>query len=578
MVWALTPVDTVRGTQKYYILAAGTYKVGRKDCDVIVQTDTSISRVHAEISVEKMVAWDPHSGAPASPSYVRVVDRSKYGTFVNKVQGTQGSRLHKDEDAMLSDGDTVTFGTGNATFRLSFVPLVAFFHSKKSARIDPSLQAVMTSIGAYATRKWTDECTHVLVDESCSLTPELLDAVTSKKQIIVADWFMEMAEKNIRSELPSCTQYIPSLTLDGTVIRMVEVNRIESCLLGYTFILGSSDKYKFGEKLLALLESAGAKYLHIDEFCGNSQDSGAGDIEQQILVVPARYPLEFSKIRALFPLSKISDVKLFAAVLSGRLEAAAIEPPAYIVTSSNSTDETIVADSDVEMETATSGPAAASNISQHHIEQISDDIVEITNTTSDDAINLGGTKAKVSALKDLEKVEALKPEEDVKVIEKTAIYESKTGDEDVRVINKVPKDEKVDTGRDGTCDVIFSQDLIVRSFPQSVPAPSTEVGGINFKRFRKRETVSGNSFKDLVSFAKEPYRESDYERGTLTDFMREEKRRKQMEAIAEDLFNNANQRKGQLPAVQFTPSLPAADENQEEIITTWVLPETSRRL
>ena len=45
-------------------------------------------------------------------------------------------------------------------------------------------------------------------------------------------------------------------------------------------------------------------------------------------MVPARYPLEFSKIRGLFPLSKISDVKLFAAILSGRLEATAIEPPA----------------------------------------------------------------------------------------------------------------------------------------------------------------------------------------------------------------------------------------------------------
>lgn len=87
------------------------------DCDIIVQTDTSISRVHAEIATEKMVAWDPHSGAPASPSFVRVIDRSKYGTFVNKVHGTQGSRLHKDEDMMLTDGDAVTFGTGNATFR-----------------------------------------------------------------------------------------------------------------------------------------------------------------------------------------------------------------------------------------------------------------------------------------------------------------------------------------------------------------------------------------------------------------------------------------------------------------------------
>ncbi|CAN6282682.1 unnamed protein product [Urochloa humidicola] len=543
MVWALTPVDTVRGTQKYYIFAAGTYKVGRKDCHVIVQADTSISRVHAEIAIEKMVAWDPRSGAPASPSYVRVVDRSKYGTFVNKVQGTQGSRLHKDEDVMLTDGDTVTFGTGNATFRLSFVHIVAFFHGRKSQRIDPSVHTVMTSIGAYATRKWSDECTHVLADESCSLTPELLDAVMGKKQIVLGDWFKALAEKNIHTEIPSCRQYIPNLTLDGTVIKMVEINLIQNCLAGYTFILGPSDKYQFGEKLHGLLESTGAKYLHIDEFCPNSQDSVAGDTDQQILVVPARYPLEFSKIRVLFPLSKISDVKLFAAILSGRLEPTAIEPPAFIVTSSNSTDETIVEDSDVEMETATSNPTGAAK-SQNHIENVSDDEKEITNITSEVAVTVGGTKANFIQPNNSQKVEVLKPiEEDVKVIEKTAIYTSKVRDEDVRVIHKVPKDENLDISRDGACDVIFSQDLVVKRLPRSAPAASTEVGGLNFKRFRKRETVSGNSFKDLVPFAREPYRESDYETGTLTDFMREEKQRKQMEAVAEDLFNNAKSKK-----------------------------------
>ncbi|PAN46765.1 hypothetical protein PAHAL_9G212800 [Panicum hallii] len=541
MVWALTPVDTVRGTQKHYIFAAGTYKVGRKDCDVIVQADTSISRVHAEIAIEKMVAWDPHSGAPASPSYVRVVDRSKYGTFVNKVHGTQGSRLHKDEDVMLTDGDIVTFGTGNATFRLSFVPIVAFFHGRKSARIDPSLHAVMTSIGAYATRKWSDECTHVLADESCSLTPKLLDAVMGKKQIVLGEWFKAMAEKNIHTEIPSCTQYIPNLTLDGTVIKMVEINLIQNCLAGYAFILGPSDKYQFGEKLHGLLEATGAKYLHIDEFCANSQDSVAGDTDQQILVVPARYPLEFSKIRGLFPLSKISDVKLFAAILSGRLEATAIEPPAFIVTSSNSTDETIVEDSDVEMETATSNPTGAANKSQNRFENISDDEKEITNITNEVAVAVSGTKANVIQPNDQLKVEASKL--DVKVIEKTAVYRSKARDEDVRVISKVPKDENLDIRRDGACDVIFSQDLVVKKPPRSAGAASTEVGGVNFKRFRKRETVSGNSFKDLVLFARDPYRESDYDGGTMTDFMREEKQRKQMEAIAEDLFNNAKSKK-----------------------------------
>ncbi|CAM0956714.1 unnamed protein product [Alopecurus aequalis] len=560
MVWALTPVVTARGAQKYYISAAGTYTVGRKGCDII-QTDTSMSRVHAEIAVEKMVAWDPRSGAPASPSCVSVIDRSKYGTFVNKVQGTQGSRLRKDEDVMLSDGDTLTFGTGSTTFMLSFVPIVVFFHGKKSARIDRSLQAVMTSIGAYVTRKWNDACTHVLVDESSPLTPELLDAIVTKKPIILGNWFKAIAEKNIHPEIPSYTQYIPNLTLDGMDIKMVESKLMENCLAGNTFILGSSEKYKFGEKIQTLLESAGAKYLSIEEFSSDSQHSGTGENDQQILLVPAKSPLEFSKIRALFPLGKITDVKLFAAILSGRLEAAAIEPPAFIITSSDTTDETIVADSDVEIDTAISDQTVAASKSQHHIQDISDDRAENKVISSVNAAKVGETEVSINVHADLEKDEISESmEEDVQVIEKTEILGLNAGGEDVQVINKVLKDEILDTSREKTsdavfvnkvlkdenldsskeetCHVVFSQNLIVKRVLRPARAVSTKTGGVNFKRFKKRETVSGNSFRALIPFAREPYRESDNERGTLTDFMREEKRRKQMESIAEDLFNN----------------------------------------
>lgn len=565
MVWALTPVNTASGLQKFYFCAAGTYKVGRKGCDILVPTDTSISRVHAEITIEKMVAWDPQSGAPATPSYVSVVDRSKYGTFVNKVQGTQGSRPRKDEEVMLADGDTVTCGTGNTTFRFSFVPIVVFFHGKKSSRIDRSLQAIMTSIGAYVTRKWSDESTHVLVDESSLLTPELLDAIITKKPIVLGNWFKAMAEKNVHTEIPSCTQYIPNLTLDGMEIKMVEIKLMENCLAGYTFILGSSEKYKFGEKLQALLESIGATYLSVDEFCANSQESGAGENDQQILLVPAKSPVEFSEIRHLFPLSKITDVKLFVAILSGRLEAAAIEPPAYIITSSNTTDETFVADSDVEIDTAISDHTVAASKSQHHIQQNCDDKTEGKLTTSDNAVNYGETKVNIDIPDDLEKDEISKSmEADVQVIEKTTTPVFKAGCEDVQVINmpqgkklensmdktcnavfvnKAPKDEKLDPSTDETCHIIFSQDLIVKRVRQTAHAMTTEAGGVNFKRFRKRETVSGNSFRALIPFAREPYRESDYESGTLTDFMREEKRRKQMESIAEDLFNNQKSKK-----------------------------------
>ena len=156
-----------------------------------------------------------------------------------------------------------------------------------------------------------------------------------------------------------------------------------------------------------------------------------------------------------------------------------------IVTSSNSTDETIVADSDVEMETATSNPSGAAYKSQNRIENISADEKENTNITNEVAVTVSRTKANVIQPNDTSKAEASKPtEDDVKVIDKTAVYRSEARDEDVRVISKVLKDENLDISRDGACDIIFSQDLVVKRPHRSAPAASTE-GGVNFKRFRK---------------------------------------------------------------------------------------------
>jgi nibrin len=155
-----------------------------------------------------------------------------------------------------------------------------------------------------------------------------------------------------------------------------------------------------------------------------------------------------------------------------------------------------VVDSDVEMETATSAPIVVASKSQL-IEHTSDDKKEITNTTSEDAISIGGTKGNVHQ-KDLEKVEALKSvDDDVKVIEQPVINRFQARDENIRTVNKVPKDENVDISRDGTSDVIFSQDLVVKSFPPSTPNTSTETGGVNFKRFRKVYSIL---FDQLVLF------------------------------------------------------------------------------
>nr|XP_010918402.1 nijmegen breakage syndrome 1 protein isoform X2 [Elaeis guineensis] len=598
MVWGLIPVDSPRGAQKYYIFSRGTYKVGRKDCDIIVQTDTSVSRVHAEIVVDKMTSYDAsHIGSGTFPSYARIIDRSRYGTSVNKELGADGVCLRKDLEAKLKDGDLVTFGTGNATFRFCFVPLVIFLHCSKPIQANHSLEASISSIGAHISCTWSNECTHVLVDESSPVTLELIEAILSKKPIVLSDWCKVLAEQKICIEIPSWTSYIPSLTIDGMLVRVVEPKSREKCLADYTFVLGSSHKYKFGDKFRSLLEVAGAKSFHVDEFCSNSQTSADGENNQVVLVIPGEPTNEFDHFRELSSLSRVTEVRLVAAILSGHLESSIIEPPAcldlritkdifeaidadflascsnnfiqlhikllpselltVIISSSHSTDETMVADSDVEIDTATSDRAAAIANLPDALRCEHDEIVK-ESENREDVRNFEDTPKNVNySLYEHEEKnptvsedgEETRDRDDRNNCTKYSVLSPDKSNisgpkfENVGVMKRVDKSEEAVADRHENSDIIYSQDLIVKNIGTLIPVRSTTKKVVNFKCFRKRNTMSGNSFRNLIPFSKDPYLESGCGSNESSEYMKEEKKRKQMEAIAEDLFNNEKVRK-----------------------------------
>lgn len=88
-------------------------------CDVIVKKDKGVSRIHAEIIVDSMISLDPQWNKSSNvSSNVRIRDCSKYGTFINKNLGSK-EKLHEfpNKETTLKDGDLVSFGTGNATYR-----------------------------------------------------------------------------------------------------------------------------------------------------------------------------------------------------------------------------------------------------------------------------------------------------------------------------------------------------------------------------------------------------------------------------------------------------------------------------
>lgn len=88
-------------------------------CDVIVNKDKGVSRIHAEIIIDEMSSLDQSLKKPSDiSSKVRIRDCSKYGTFLNKNLGLK-EKVHEfpNRETMLKDGDLVSFGTGNATYR-----------------------------------------------------------------------------------------------------------------------------------------------------------------------------------------------------------------------------------------------------------------------------------------------------------------------------------------------------------------------------------------------------------------------------------------------------------------------------
>ncbi|XP_057971936.1 nibrin homolog isoform X2 [Malania oleifera] len=499
MVWALLPVDSIPGEDKYYIFTKGRYKVGRKGCDVVINKDKGVSRIHAEIVVDAMASLDPAQNKYSNmPSKVRLIDNSKYGTFIKRDLASK-IKIHEfpNKETTLEDGDLVSFGTGSSTYRFCFVPLIFFACCLEPSQISPHLQKKISAIGACITHTLCAECTHVLVDKSMPVKEDLIDAIVAKKPLVLGEWIEFVAEKSIQNEIPSYISYLPTLTLDRVPVKIADPKCRENCLEGYTFLLDLSHMYKFGDRLQLLLEVGGAKVLSVESFYSSGQGFEEGGNNRVVRVIPIG---SSDKLNCkLSSPSRINEMDLIFAVLSGHMDPSVVISPSILVSSSCSTDETVVADSDVEVET-------------------------VTSTQRTVAVH----------------TEDIKYEADVKMSTHNTATKTET-DHAIcfRDKNDGMKATKIEESESRDADVIYSQDLIVRNATSPVSFRSTMDNGIiNFKCFRKTRTPSGNSFNNLIPFSKYPYKDFDYENGEVCESMEEEKKRKQMEAIAEDLFNN----------------------------------------
>lgn len=527
MVLGLFPVDPLSGENKYYIFAKGTYKVGRKGCDIIITKDKGVSRVHAEIFVDAMTSSNPLLSKSSSESFkVRIRDCSKYGTFINKNLGSM-EKVHEfpNKETSLADGNLLSFGTGNASYKLSFIPLIFWVYALEPSQVNRCFQAKISSIGAHTTYNFSQECTHVVIEELMPVREDLLDAIVAKKACVLGSWIESVAEVKIGTEIPSSSSHTPTLMVEGVSVKLADPRTRENCLEGYTFVLDSINSYKFGKRLQSLLQISGGQVLSVEGFSSASQADNEAN-NYVVCVVPRGSGNELGCFNKLGSLSRVNELDLICAVLTGKLDRSIFISPCVVVSSSCSTDETVVADSEAEDETATSVPETAAAQSSK--------VVETVNMRE-------GTEDYPVASKTVQ-------------TEDYAAASKMEGGEDYATSNYVatfrPSSASIPFQRDtimetesGNLDVICSQNLIVRDTSTPTFSSTGNNEAVNFKRFRKRDIHSGNSFSNLIPFSKYPYKESDYRNEEMVESVKEEKRRKQMEALAEDLFNNEKARR-----------------------------------
>ncbi|CAH2055277.1 unnamed protein product, partial [Thlaspi arvense] len=458
---------------KYYIFSKGNYKIGRKGCDIIINKDKGVSRIHAELAFDATAVSTSRRNKSSHASFViRVKDCSKYGTFVKTDLGAK-DKVHElpDKEKVLKDGDVITFGTGAATYRLSVIPLVFYFClSSETVKVDRSVQDAVSSIGARTAPTLSEECTHVLVEPRMQMNEALVNAILAKKPIILTNWVKLLAEKGIRSEIPGYSQYRPSVMVEEALVDVMEPNVREKCLEGFTFVLEPTDTYRFGSSFPSLLKVCGAETVAVADISSMSQDSQYGEINRMIRVIPKSSGDKFGHLKHLSLLSRVNEMDLICAVLSGNLPSSSLIPPSVVISSSCSTDETVVADSDAEEKETTS--------SVHMI-----DATEKAETPEKPAAIV----IEESPVTVLEETENLNEFKSVNLLADT---EMKGYSDEKNPSDSVPdvtiRRDRDDEPECGNSEIIYTQDLIVRDLRSIRNVRSTGGGGVvDFKRFRK---------------------------------------------------------------------------------------------
>ncbi|KAM4601520.1 nibrin [Polymixia lowei] len=223
-MWILKPLEP--GGETHYLLPSKEYVVGRKNCDILLSNDQSISRAHAHLT--------------ATDQTLTLKDSSKYGTFVNN------QRLPENQPLNLNSGDNVTFGVFHSKFSVDCQKAVVC-----SSCVDNDGKALLTQallpLGGKLVNNWTQDCTH-LVMPSIKVTIKTICALLCCRPIVKQEFFTEIS-KAVQQKLPppKAESFIPEIdepSLNTEEVSLGPKPERKQLFTGKTFVFLGSKQLK----------------------------------------------------------------------------------------------------------------------------------------------------------------------------------------------------------------------------------------------------------------------------------------------------------------------------------------------
>jgi len=223
---------------EYYLLTGREYVVGRKECDIVISGDISISRKHASFSVSAL------KKGTSQQTDLQLTDSSKTGTTIN------GAKIAPKIQTSIKDGDIISFGkVMQNKFRLSHRNIGVVMSCVKATESKNKILNLVQKLGGECQSNWSDNITH-LVMEKVTFTIKVVCALASGKPIVSLKYFedvLDCCDQKKGKRIPLEINYLPEIDEANLMYKecLLQPNvQRKNLLVGKMFIALIKKQYK----------------------------------------------------------------------------------------------------------------------------------------------------------------------------------------------------------------------------------------------------------------------------------------------------------------------------------------------